>query len=332
MKTYPKVSIVIPCRNEENFISRCLDSIITQDYPSDKIEILAVDGMAKDRTRSILAKYAGKHPNLKIMDNPDRITPVAFNLGIKNATGDVIAIVSAHSVCSRDYISKCVEYLKKTGAENVGGPMRACGEGYVGKAIEFAHHSIFGLGGGRFHDENAEGFVDTVYLGAFRREVFKKSGLFNEKLVRNQDIEMNARIRKNGGKIYITPEIRSKYFCRHTLAGLFRQNFGNGYWNILTLMKHPGTLSLRHFVPLIFVLSLLILGGLSPFYYMAKVLFILDIMSYITADLLFSTQAAIKNGLKYLLILPIVFAVLHFSYGLGSLWALLKYLLGGLNK
>lgn len=328
----PFVSVIIPVRNEERYIGRCLDAIIAQDYPTDKIEILAVDGMAKDRTRNILAEYAIKYPNLKIIDNPDKITPVAFNLGIKNATGDVIAIVSAHSVCSPDYILKCVEYLKKTGAENVGGPMRACGEGYVGKAIEFAHHSIFGLGGGKFHDENAEGFVDTVYLGVFRREAFEKSGFFNEKLVRNQDIEMNARIRKNGGKIYLTPEIRSQYYCRNTLTGLFKQSFGNGYWSIITIVKSPGALSLRHFIPFIFVLSLFVLAGLSPFLYMAKIFFLLEIMSYIVTNLLFSMLVAFEKGLKYLFIMPIVFAALHFSYGLGTLWALLKYLSGILKK
>ncbi len=316
MDHFPKVSFVLAVRNEERFIGRCLDSIIAQDYPADKIEILAVDGMSEDRTRDILGKYTGKHSTFKIIDNPDKITPVAFNLGIKNATGDVITIVSAHSTISKDYISSCIHYLKKKNADNVGGPMRAVGTDYISKAIALAYDSTFGLGGGRFHDQRYEGEVDTVYLGCWLKGVFEKVGLFDERLVRNQDIEFNSRLRKSGGKIFLTPEIKSYYYCRSNLKDLWVQNFRTGLWNIKTIKLSPDSLSLRHFIPLLFVLSL------TASWFIPALWFSI-VMSYIFCNLFFTFRAAIKNGFSYVFILPVIFLTVHLSYGLGSFAGLL---------
>lgn len=312
MSDLPTVTFVVACRNEEKYIGRCLDSILAQDYPADKLEILVVDGMSEDGTRKILAKYAGQSKYLRVIDNPDRITPKAFNLGIKNARGEIITIFSAHSVAAPDYVSKCVEYLGKTGADDVGGPMRAVGNDYISRAIAFAYNSPFGLGGGKAHDENYEGEVEGVYPGCWPRQVFAKVGLFNEKLVRNQDLEFDSRIRKNGGKIFLTPKIKTLYYCRSNLGGLWKQNFTNGIWNIKIVRLAPGSLSLRHFVPLVFVLALLTTWLLPP-------LWLAVVGGYILCNLYFSLRIATKSGLKYLFILPVVFLTLHISYGVGLL-------------
>ena len=306
------VSVILPVRNEKKYISACLDSILNQDYPMDKLEIAVVDGMSEDGTRNILNDYAKRYANMKIIDNPDKIAPTAFNLGIKNATGDVMAIVSAHSELSKDYISSCIRYLKKTNAENVGGPMRAVGHDYISNAIAFAYNSPFGLGGGKFHDENFEGYVDTVYPGCWPKQVFEKVGLFDEMLVRNQDIAFNSRIRSCGGKIFLTPMIKSQYYCRSNLKDLWVQSFRTGLWNIKTVKIVPGSLSIRHFVPLIFVLSLLTAWLILPLWF-------LIISCYLLCTIYFALKTAAKHGLRFLLIMPIVFIAIHVSYGIGLL-------------
>ncbi len=231
--------------------------------------------------------------------------------------------MDAHSAYAPDYVSKCVEWLGKKDIANVGGPMVARGKGFVGKAIEFAHHCRFGLGGGRFHDEPWAGYADTVYLGAWPRKTFKDVGLFDERLIRNQDIEFNARIRKNGGLIYLTPEIRSYYHCRDSIKKLWKQNFENGKWVVYTKVIAPYTLSWRHFAPFVFVTSLISSAILCPFSIYAAVAFLFIAGSYSMANLFFSFRLACKNGFRYLLTLPVVFTTLHFSYGLGSIRGLL---------
>jgi glycosyltransferase involved in cell wall biosynthesis len=349
------VSIVLPVRNERKYISRCLYSILTQDYPGDKgeggiasanasqrlgvgdeiaprndgegkgeilrqslrmtgnVEVLVVDGMSNDGTRDFLKEYVKKHKNVRMIDNPDKIVPIALNIGIKNAKGDIILRMDAHATYAPDYVSKCVEYLEKTGSENVGGVVKHKGEGFIGTAIALVQGFPFGLGGAKFRTAKKEQYIDTVFPGAWRKEVFEKYGYFNEELVRNQDIEHNARIRKGGGKIFLTPEIKSEYFCRPGLIGLWKQNFRNGYWNIKTMKIAPGTLSIRHFVPLVFVLSLLTTSFINLYLWF----FIVD--CYIAASVFSSTILAKRNGVKYFFILPLVFLTLHISYGVGSL-------------
>jgi glycosyltransferase involved in cell wall biosynthesis len=327
-----QVSLVIPVRNEKKYIERCVNSLLSQDYPKDLIEILFVDGRSEDGTLKALCEYQNIYPFIKVLSNNEKVTPKALNVGIKKAKGEYIIRLDAHATYSPDYVSQCIECANKTGAENVGGVLETVGEGYVGKAIACALSSPFGVGDSKYRTEQFEGHVDTVPFGCFKRSIFDKIGYFNEELTRNQDIEFNSRIRRTGGKIFLTPKIKACYYCRNSLAALWKQNFANGYWNIKTILRYPGSLSLRHFAPLIFILSLIILGGSSLFLLAAKVLFILDITSYIVASFLFSMQAAYKKGFKYLLVLPIVFAVLHFSYGLGSLWALLRCSWGEENR
>lgn len=348
MNNEKHVSLIIPIFNEKKYIRQLLNSLLNQDYPKDKFEILLIDGRSEDGTREeirrIIASFTEfSEMDIHILDNSDRIVPCALNIGIKEAKGKYIIRMDAHSEYAPDYIAKCVEWLKKTDAANVGGPMRALGNGYVGKAIEFAHYSRFGLGGGKFHDKQWSGYVDTVYLGAWPKRIFEEVGVFDERLIRNQDIEFNARIRKNGGKIYLTPEIQSYYHCRATLGGLWRQNFENGKWVVYTKKIAPYCFSWRHFIPFVFVASLL--GSIS----LSVILFCLELFSvspiaqslfgilsglsfvlltgilgcYASANILSSAMLSYKHGFRYFFMLPIVFATLHFSYGLGSIWGLL---------
>lgn len=326
------VSIVIPILNEKQYIAKCIDSVLLQDYPQDSYEILLVDGGSTDGTREIISQYILEYKNMKLLDNPMHIAPSAMNIGITNASGDLIIIMGAHADYASDYVSKCVKWSQITRAENVGGPAFARGEGFWGKAIEYAHYSPFGLGGADFRTGEYEGETDTVFGGAFRRGVFEQVGLYDERLVRNQDIELNSRIRAAGGKIFITPEIRSTYYCRSNLKDLWRQNYNNGLWSIYTSRVSKTALSFRHFVPLLFVSGLIISMFLMIFgsaiqseysWYAFPLPVMLCAGSYLMAVTYFSLIASIKNGVGYFFPLLAVFATLHVSYGLGSIKGLL---------
>jgi cellulose synthase/poly-beta-1,6-N-acetylglucosamine synthase-like glycosyltransferase len=319
----PFVSVIVPCRNEEKYIGKCLESIIGQDYPKEKTEIIVIDGMSKDKTREIIQKFTTKYPNIKLFDNSKKIQSRGFNIGIKEAQGNILIILGAHTIIAPDFISRNIEYLEKTNADCVGGPIKSINNSFVGRAVSLVISSPFGVGGAKFRYSQKERYVDTVAYGAYRREVFDKIGLFDERLVRNQDIEFNNRLRKADGRIFMTPQIKSYYQAPETLAKLWRQNFRNGLWNIYTQKLVPGSLRIRHFVPLCFVGGLLGSSILTFFTSVGKMLFVLMAGSYILANLFFSIKISFKKGLKYLVVLPITFFTLHFSYGLGSIWGLL---------
>jgi glycosyltransferase involved in cell wall biosynthesis len=319
------VSVLIPCRNEKKNLQACLDSILAQDYPSDLVEILVIDGMSEDGTRGILEIYASKHKNIEVLDNPRKITPCALNIGIKNARGDIIVRADAHSEYAQDYIQKCCEFLNRAGADNVGGVVEHKGDGFIGQAIAYAQSCRFGLGGAKFRTAKKAQYVDTIFPGSWRKSIFDIYGLFDERLARNQDIEHNARIRKNGGKVFLTPEIKSYYYCRSSLNDLWIQYFRNGFWNIKTINIAPDSLSLRHFIPLFFVISLLT-TWIIPWLWLGVVI------SYLSCNFFFSLKIAAGNGFKYFFIMPAVFLTLHLSYGLGLLAGIIEFLTSGLRR
>ena len=318
----PQVSIIVAVRNEEKYIKKCLDSLVNQNYPKDKYEIIVVDGMSNDGTRKIILEFQEKYQNLRLWDNPKLIYPSALNIGIKQSKGDVIIKVDAHVRVAKDLISKNVEYLKKTGAVCVGGQIKTIGEGLIGKAIALVLSSFFGTGGAKFRSNSKyEGYTDTVPFGAYRKKVFDEVGLYDEKRVRTEDLDLHARIRKRGEKIFITPKIKSYYYCRSSLPELIKQSFSNGY-EVITALH---AISLRHLTPFCFVAGVIISLILSPFFFWAKILFVLIFGSYILLNLLLSLKISFKNGFKYFLILPIIFFLHHFSYGIGSIWRLLTF-------
>ena len=326
MNDIPLVSIVIPCRNEEKFIVKCLDSIINNDYPKDQLEVLIIDGMSEDKTRDIIKEYTQQHPFIRLLDNPKRIAPSALNIGIENAKGEIIMRMDAHVTYEKDYISKCVSYMEKYKVDNVGG---ACitisgNNTLVSKAIALVLSSPFGVGNSYFRiGVNKPKEVDTVPFGCYRRELFNRIGLFNERLIRTEDIEFNARIRKDGGKIMIFPDIISYYYARPSLSKLFKQYLSTGTWKIYLIKMLPGGLSLRHFVPLVFTLSLIGSSIMSLFLNYAWITLVLISVSYLFTSLVFSAKIAFSKGIRYLPVLPVVFICLHFSYSLGMIRGIL---------
>lgn len=320
-----KISIIIPMRNEASSIKKCLGALLNQDYPPDKLEILAVDGLSDDKSREIVSEYSKAYNFIKLLDNPRYTATSGMNIGIKNASGEIIVILSAHSGPSEDFIQKNVEFLNKTGADCVGGVLETIGKSYLGQAIALVLSSPFGVGGARFRYTQRAGYVDTVAYGAYRREVFDKIGLFDERLVRNQDIEFNSRLRKAEGKIYLTPEIKSYYYSPETLGKFCRQAFSNGLWNIKTARLVRGAMRPRHFVPLLFLVALAASAILSLLSFLGYYLFGIIAGSYLALALLFSASIASRKGWRYFPILPFLFLSLHISYGIGSLWGIIKW-------
>jgi len=305
------ISIIIPCRNEEKYIAKCLDSIISQDYPKERLEILVVDGMSEDKTRRIVKEYAERYPSIKLLDNPNKFTSFALNIGIKNSRGEVIARMDAHAGYEKDYISKCVRYLKEYDADNVGGTMKTLAREntIVAKAIALCLSHPFGAGGSQFRTGvNEPKWVDTVFNGCYKKEVFDKIGLFNENLIRSQDMEFNLRLKKSRRKILLHPEIVSYYYPKSNLKDFFLHNIQDGIWAVLPLKFVRVPLKLRHYVPLFFVLTLL-----------------LSIWPYILLSLFFSLKIAIKEkDFRLFFIMPLAFGTRHVGYGLGSIFGLFK--------
>ncbi|MBL4934996.1 glycosyltransferase family 2 protein [Clostridium sp. YIM B02515] len=316
------VSVVIPVFNEEKYIDSCIRSMINQDFPNELMEWIFVDGCSKDRTKSIVEEYKQNMPNLiRIYDNPNRIQSYAMNIGIRHARGKYIIRLDAHSEFACDYISKCVHYLETTDEDNVGGIALTKGKSFVGRAIALMLSSKFGVGNSQFRTSRKSGHVDTVPFGAFRREVFEKYGLYDERLIGCEDYEMNYRIRKNGGKIYMAEDISFVYYCRDNMKGIVNMAMRNGKWNIITSRLCPGAMSIRHFVPFLFLLSLIIAPILILLFKPFQYLFTVELLMYFLLDLIFSIKSA--ANIKYAFLLFILFPIFHLSYGFGSLIGLI---------
>ena len=320
MSTLP-VSIIIPCRNEESFIGRCLDSVLANDYPNDGLEVLVVDGMSEDDTRLIVERYVNRHNFLKLLDNPSKITPVGLNIGINSAKGTVIIRMDAHSEYPPTYISTCIQYLDKTGADVVGGPIitKPSSRTFAATSIALATSHPFGVGNSRFRTSLTDGYVDTVPFGAYKREVFDRVGLFNEKLVRNQDNELSSHIAAGGGKIYLTSHLTVTYYNQVMLMGLLRQALRTGMWNIVTWKANPTAFRLRHFAPFAFVAVLLALVPLSLLSPGVRLTLLTLVGLYGSLAVLSSFSIGLKAGIRYVPFLPLVFFLYHISYGVGSL-------------
>ena len=328
MLNSPFVTIILPCRNEEKFIGPCLDSIIANDYPKNNLEILVIDGMSDDKTRKILKDYSQKYNFIKIIDNPKKFIPLALNIGVKNAKGEFIVRMDAHSVYNKNYISKCIKYLKEYEVDNVGGiwKIMPSEKTLINKAIVLASSSFFGAGNAHYRTGYSKGlkFVDTVFGGCYKKDVFKKIGLYNENLVRSEDMEFNLRLKKAGGKILLAPDIVTYYYPKSTLKEFFKHNFLDGVWTIYPL-KFGLSLKLRHYIPLIFILSLIVPLIFSFFFKPMIYLFLFIISLYLITSLFFSISIAIrKKDFGLFFTLPLSFACRHFGYGLGSLFGFIK--------
>jgi len=322
----PTVSIICPIRNEEKYIAECLRALLNQTYKSDQTEILVIDGMSDDRTREIVNEFQLTQTNLRLIDNPQKSVPHALNIGIGNASGRYILRMDGHAKAAADYVEKCVAALDKNGAQGVGGPITTIDDSDTGKAISLAMSSTFGVGNSRFRTRNdKECFVDSLAFTAYKREVFAKYGLFDEELDRCQDDEFNFRIRKYGGKILLTPAIKSWYYPRSSFKKLWKQYFGYGYWKVRLFQKHFWMMRLRHFIPAAFVGSLILFLFLAPFIDTAFWFFIASFSFYVLASITAATLTWRSNKRVTITKILLSFYILHFSYGSGFLWGLIRF-------
>lgn len=316
-----KVSVIVPIRNEEMHISACLRSLLEQTYPSDLCEVIVVDGMSSDRSLEIVEGFCRRHANLRCLNNHAAIVPCGMNIGIRVAHGEVIIRADGHNVYPPDYVENCVRYLNQTAADNVGGPLLT-----VPTDASLGAHLVaavltnpFGVGDSRFRIGSTEGFVDTVPFGAFRRDLFDRVGMYNEKLVRNQDNELNARIRAAGGKIFQTPALRTEY---HPPAGfwkLLHTTMLTSQWHLFSLKENPGSMGIRHLTPALFVVSVVGLSLASPWSRAAFVSLLVLLLVYLSLGVHFAIRRSRSYGPLVVSTLPFACLFFHLSYGLGTL-------------
>lgn len=322
------LSVICPIYNEEKYIARCIESIIQQDYPKDDLEVLFVDGMSTDRTREIISSYLPKCPYLRVLDNPYKIVPYAMNKGISEAQGDIIMRIDAHALYENNYCSAIVRRLKELDADNVGCVCKTNVLNKTPKALAICEvlRNKFGVGNSDFRT-GIDGLkqVDTVPFGCWPRRVFDKYGLYDIRLVRNQDIELSKRIINGGGKIFIIPDTYCTYLARETFKALAKNNFGNGKWNILTVYytNNMKSLSLRHFIPLLFVSALIVPTVVGFYWHPALWLSVFVLLAYLLALGSISAKLAVTKKLNFFYLLW-SFITLHISYGWGSLVGLLS--------
>lgn len=325
------VSVVIPVLNEERYISICIESLLKQSFSISAMEWLFIDGGSTDATKKILSEYRDRYSELiKILDNPNRIQASAMNIGIKNSIGKYIIRLDAHAEYDNEYIASCVKYLSVGDYDNVGGIAITKGRTSFGKIIAYMMSSKFGVGNSQFRTSCSSGLVDTVPFGAFPRKTFEKYGLFDERLARNEDNEINYRIRKNGGKVFLSSSIKFTYYCRDTLGGILKMAFQNGKWTIIASRLCPGSMGIRHLVPLLFVLSLILLTTLSFVSTWFVYLLLSEVTLYFALALFFSLQA--KRNIGTIIKLVFLFPLFHISYGCGSLCGIVKTILGVSRK
>jgi glycosyltransferase involved in cell wall biosynthesis len=313
---------VIPVRNEADWIERCLGAVFRQDYPADRIEVIVADGMSTDGTYEWLEDFAKAEPRLRVLRNPARIVPSSLNLAINAARGEVIARIDGHTLVAPDYISTGIDALRRTRGDNVGGPMVKIGGGPVGDAISVAMSSRFGIGS-QFQFAREEVQTDTVYLGMWPRAVFDRVGMFDEELVRNQDDEFNYRIRKHGGRIILSPAMRSRYQNRQSWRKLGRQFFEYGVWKARVLQKHPRQMSVRHFVPPAFDLGVLLGLMLSPIWGPALPLVAGAVCAYVAVIGAVALRHTRTPGAWARLCLAL--AVIHHAWGIGFLVGMVRF-------
>ncbi|MDI6857851.1 MAG: glycosyltransferase family 2 protein [Dehalococcoidia bacterium] len=321
----PFVSVLIPMRNEERYIGPCLRSLARQDYPRDRFEVLVMDGASTDRSRELAQNVAQSESlPLRLIDNPGRSTARGLNLGLREARGDVIVRVDAHTAVAPDFLTESVAALRETDADGVGGPIESVGEGLVGEAIALAMSSPFGVGNAHFRYSRETLYTDTVAFPAYHRKLFDEVGPFAEDIEYGEDDEFNYRLGDAGKKLLLTPRIRSTYFTRSSFAALFRQYLGYGRAKVEVLRRHPRRARLRQFVPAIFVGTLAALSALSLVCGASRRALAVVALSYLAASLAFSVRIASRRGWRYLPLLPAAFACLHVAYGIGFLWSLAR--------
>jgi glycosyltransferase involved in cell wall biosynthesis len=282
----PYVSVIIPCLNEREHIETCIESVMRGDYPPDRFELLVVDGMSDDGTRPILESLSNRYPILKVIDNPKKIQSVALNLGISHARGSVVVRMDAHCEYPANYVTKLVQWLRRSGADNVGGVWNNCpsADTTIAKAIAYSLSHPFGVGNAHYRiGTSAVRWVDTVPFGCYRREVFDCVGLYDEEMARNEDDEFNGRLLRQGGRILLVPDVEVRYYARESLQKLWRMSYQYGYFKPLVERKIGRVMTLRQIVPATFILVLAISGAAAFWSTTARCLFAGVLAAYLFA-------------------------------------------------
>jgi len=323
-----KVSVIIPCYNERSVIKDLLDALLNQSFPVDDMEVIIADGMSTDGTREIINKFAADHPELsvKLIDNWKRTIPSALNRALEKAQGEFIVRLDAHSNPDQEYIKKSIQALEGEKGSNIGGVLaiKASADTWIARSIAVAAGHPLGVGDARYRIGSRAREVDTVAYGAYRADLITEIGPYDESLLANEDYEFNVRIRKAGGKIWLDPSVQADYLARATLGALASQYWRYGFWKLKMLLRYPETFRWRQISGL-FVLSWMVLGLLSVWVRFARWLLALEAVVYLVPLLISGVLAAVKqNDFRYLLGVPASIATMHFSWGAGFLWSLVK--------
>ena len=327
MKEY-KVAVVIPTYNEELYIENCIESVRSQSFPFEEMDVMIVDGRSTDGTREIVQKMSELCPNIRLIDNPGKIQSIAFNIGVKNSSAPFVIRLDAHVSYDKHYIERCLYHLNRLSQiGDVGGICltRTRRVGLIPEANAIVCQSRFGIGGASFRVGAPAGFVDTVPFGAFPRHVIDKIGGMREDLERAEDNEYVSRIKKTGYKVYLDPDIVSTYYARDSFKGLIKQMYANGVSIGQLFYVDCTAIGLRHFVPFAFLLSLFVSVIGAIFWKLFLWLLLIILCMYFLCAITATIALCGKNGWKYFYILPILFFCVHCSYGWGILIGLFKY-------
>jgi succinoglycan biosynthesis protein ExoA len=324
-----KVSVIVPCFNEQETILQLLEAVLNQSYPLNEIEVIIADGLSTDHTRDLISAFQDTHPNftIRIIDNKKRIIPSGLNRAIEAAQGEYILRMDAHSIPDRDYIKFCINGLEKELGDNIGGiwKIQPGAKNWIAKAIAVAASHPLGVGDALYRIGGKAQEVDTVPFGAFRRELINKIGMFDETLITNEDYEFNTRVRQSGGKVWLDPSIRSVYFARSSIKELAHQYWRYGYWKAQMLRKYPKTLRWRQVIPPLFVLALISLGLLSLIWYFASLLLVIIVLLYTTVIIILGFKMSINHkDFSMTIGVPFAIVTIHLSYGSALLWGLVK--------
>lgn len=325
-----KVSIIIPCFNEEGTIAKTLAGINGQSYPTAMMEVIIADGLSTDQTREKIIEFIKSHPELQIsvIDNPKRTIPAGLNLAIQAAQSEFIIRLDAHSIPAMDYIEKCVAALEANKGDNVGGVwnIQPGNQGWVARSIAKAAASKLGVGDANYRLKTSSGLVDTVPFGAFRATTLERLGGYDESLLANEDYELNTRIRKQGGIVWLDNSIQCTYFTRPTFLELGRQYWRYGFWKAQMLKRYPGTIRWRQVLPPAFVLGLigsLFLTVLQPAFLFV---FITVFSTYWLVLLIHALNIAVKNRFPVFIIgIPVAIFIMHILWGSGLVAGMLFY-------
>lgn len=307
---HPSISVILPILNEEAHLKGAIDSILSQDYQG-KTEVILAVGPSQDRTLEIAQQISQQDSRVVIVDNPTGRTAAGLNLALKRSQSPVIVRVDGHAQIPSNYLSLVVEILNKTGAVNVGGVMAAVGTTAFENAVAGAMRSPLGVGASRFHTGGEAGVVDTVYLGAFRREALLAIGGFDERFTRAQDWELNFRLRENGGVIYFDPRLHVTYRPRSTVKALAKQYFEYGRWRRVVSRKHSGTINYRYLAPpfaLVGFVSSVIAGFIAPVLFIPAAIYSLFVLL---------ASVKIASSIREYFLLLAVIPTMHFAWGAG---------------